>query len=99
MPKQKEYQLVNKTAFVQLMVNGDTKLYKYSENGVATFFYETANNQRTTLEYKRYLGNANDINENKEFTNQLKNLNNKSVNNNEGFYNALKYNDAEWQKL
>lgn len=95
MPKQKEYQLLNKTAFVQLMVNGDTKLYKYSENGVATFFYETANNQRTTLEYKRYLGNANDINENKEFTNQLKNLNNKSVNNNEGFYNALKYNDAD----
>lgn len=95
MPKQKEYQLVNKTAFVQLMVNGDTKLYKYSENGVATFFYETPNNQITTLEYKRYLGNANDINENKEFANQLKDLNNKSINNNEGLYNAIKYNDTD----
>ena len=53
MSKQKEFRLVNKTAFVQLMVNGDTKLYKYTENGVSTFFYETENKQLTTLKYKK----------------------------------------------
>lgn len=89
MPKQKEFQLVNKTAFVQLMVNGDIKLYKYLENGVSTFFYETANNQLTTLKYKKYLENETDINENKEFLSQLQKIKNERVSGNEGYYNAV----------
>jgi len=95
MPKQKDFQLVNKTAFVQLMVNGDTKLYKYSENGVSTFFYETANNQLTTLKYKKYLENGNDINENREFISQLKEVKNVKESSDEGYYNAVKYNDTD----
>lgn len=95
MPKQKDFQLVNKTAFVQLMVNGDTKLYKYSENGVSTFFYETANNQLTTLKYKKYLENGNDINENREFISQLKEVKNVKDSSDEGYYNAVKYNDTD----
>ncbi|MEG0852182.1 MAG: hypothetical protein RSH24_20085 [Flavobacterium sp.] len=95
MPKQKDFQLVNKTAFVQLMVNGDTKLYKYLENGVSTFFYETANNQLTTLKYKKYLENGNDINENKEFISQLKEVKNVKDSGDEGYYNAVKYNDTD----
>lgn len=95
MSKQKEFQLVNKTAFVQLMVNGDTKLYKYTENGVTTFFYETSNNELTTLKYKKYLKNDTDINENKEFINQLKEIKNQSIVDKEGYFNAIKYNDAD----
>lgn len=95
MPKQKDFQFVNKTAFVQLMVNGDTKLYKYTENGVSTFFYETANKQLTTLKYKKYLENGTDINENKEFLSQLQEVKNERVSSNEGYYNAFKYNDAD----
>lgn len=95
MSRQKEFQLVNKTAFVQLMVNGDTKLFKYTENGVSTFFYEAANNQLITLKYKKYLENSTDIHENKEFISQLKEVKNEKVNNNEGYYNAVKYNDED----
>jgi len=95
MSKQKEFRLVNKTAFVQLMVNGDTKLYKYTENGVSTFFYETANKQLTTLKYKKYLENGTDINENKEFLSQLQEVKNEKVSGNEGYYNAVKYNDTD----
>lgn len=95
MPKQKEFQLVNKTAFVQLMVNGDTRLYKYTENGVSTFFYETANKQLTTLKYKKYLENGTDINENKEFLVQLQEVKNERISGNEGYYNAVKYNDVD----
>jgi len=95
MPKQKEFQFVNKTAFVQLMVNGDTKLYKYTENGVSTFFYETANKQLTTLKYKKHLENGTDINENKEFLSQLQEVKNEKINGNEGYYNAVKYNDTD----
>lgn len=95
MPKQKEFQLVNKTAFVQLMVNGDTKLYKYIENGVSTFFYENVNNELTTLKYKKYIENGTDINENREFVDQLKeNVQSKNALS-EGFYSTLKYNDAD----
>lgn len=95
MSKQREFHLVNKTAFVQLMVNGDTRLYKYLENGVSTFFYETANNQLTTLKYKKYLENGTDINENKEFISQLKEVKNIKDNSDEGYYNAVKYNDTD----
>lgn len=95
MSKQKEFRLVNKTAFVQLMVNGDTKLYKYTENGVSTFFYETANKQLTTLKYKKYLENGTDINENKQFLNQLQEVKNEKISGNEGYYNAVKYNDTD----
>ncbi|KAA5538125.1 hypothetical protein [Paenimyroides baculatum] len=95
MSKQKEFRLVNKTAFVQLMVNGDIKLYKYTESGVPTFFYETVNNQLTTLKYKKYLENGTDINENKEFLSQLQEVKNEKVSGNEGYYNAVKYNDAD----
>lgn len=95
MSKQKEFRLVNKTAFVQLMVNGDIKLYKYTESGVSTFFYETVNNQLTTLKYKKYLENGTDINENKEFLSQLQEVKNEKISGNEGYYNAVKYNDTD----
>lgn len=95
MPKQKDFQLVNKTAFVQLMVNGDTKLYKYSENGVSTFFYEHANNELITLKYKKYLENGTDINENKEFISQLKEVKNVKDHSDEGYYSTVKYNDTD----
>lgn len=94
MPKQEAFQLVDKIAFAQLMVNGDIKLYKYTENGVSTFFYEIGNDKLITLKYKKYLENGNNINENKEFISQLKDIKTEKASS-EGYFNALKYNDTD----
>jgi len=93
--KEKEFNLVNKTAFLQLLVNGEFKLYKYLENGVATYFYEISAQKLTTLKYKKYVEHAVDIKENKEFINQLINDVQGESSFKEGYYDALKYNDSD----
>lgn len=95
MSKNKELNLVSKTAFLQLLVNGNYKLYKYVENGVTTFFYEDDSNKLTTLKYKKYLLNNTDIDENKEYLNQLSQNINSGTKQVEGYYSTIKYNDND----
>lgn len=63
--------MVETIDFLQLLVDGQYKLYRYSKNGVSTFFYEIPNKEVTTLVYKKYLTRNNSINENKDFKAQL----------------------------
>src|SRR5690606_15051300 len=73
MPTQPDIDLVNHSAFVELLVNGEHKLYKYVEKGVSMFFYEDMSNNLVLLQYKKYINSRQEINENKTFQIQLKN--------------------------
>lgn len=95
MSTNKNLKLINKTDFLELLVDGNFKLYKYVENGISTFFYEDSSKKLTTLEYKKYLNNGTDIYENKEYLNQLKDNVKNETEQTESYYNTVKYNDTD----
>lgn len=95
MSKQKDVELEDKTAFLQLIVDGRYKLYKYVNNGTSVFFYEDASGQLTTLNYKKYVENGTDIKENKEYLTQLSQNVQSDTKKKDYFSSAIKYNDAD----
>lgn len=83
--------LIEEYGFVQLLVDGEYKLYRYIKNGVSTFFFEKSNGEMVTLAYKKYLRSSGSISENNDFRAQLwnnvKNSKYSSLDN----YSFLKY--------
>lgn len=68
------FKLEERTSFLKLLVEGNYKLYKYTENGNTYFFYEDALGEIITLKYKKHINNRNEISENKAFIQQLESL-------------------------
>lgn len=95
MSKQKDVELEDKTSFLQLIVDGRYKLYKYVNNGTSVFFYEDVSGQLTTLNYKKYVENGTDIKENKEYLTQLSQNVQSDTKKKDYFSSAIKYNDAD----
>lgn len=95
MSTQSDIDLVNHSAFVELLVNGEYKLYKYVEKGVSIFFYEDLSNNLVLLQYKKYINSRQEINENKTFQIQLKNTLPNPAFQSEYAYESLKYNDED----
>lgn len=87
--------MVEANDFLQLLVDGEYKLYKYSKNSVSTFFYEIPNEEIITLLYKKYLTRNKSINENKDFKvqlwNNVKNPKYSTLDN----YSYIKYRDED----
>ena len=71
MDSNRSLNMVETNDFLQLLVDGEYKLYRYSKKGVSTFFYENSNRELITLVYKKYLKRNNSISENKDFKVQL----------------------------
>lgn len=67
----KDFNLVDTNDFVQLLVDGDYKLYRYSHQGVSFFYYQKLNNELKPLLYKKYITQGTVINENNEFKKEL----------------------------
>lgn len=90
--KDEKFHFTEKTAFVQLLVEGNYNLYQYVANGLPTFIYQNPEGDLITLGYKKYLKQGNNIDENKFYLNQLfENVKNpKYVN--LSTYSILKYN-------
>jgi len=92
------FDFVEKTDFMQLLVDGDYKLYQYVENGIPTFVYENPEGMFVTLEYKKYLGRNRTILLNTNYMIQLfenvKNPKYKTV----GSYSVLKYTQKDLQQ-
>lgn len=95
MPTQSDINLINHSAFVELLVNGEHKLYKYVEKGVFMFFYEDVSNNLVLLQYKKYINSRQEISENKTFQIQLKNTLPNPAFQTENDYKSLKYNDQD----
>ncbi len=68
---EREFNLVNAYDFVELLVDGDFKLYRYKKNGVSTFLYQNLNGDLVPLLYKKYVTQRTTIIENSEFKKQL----------------------------
>lgn len=69
--KERKLNFVETSNFVQLIVDGEYKLYRYLKNGISTFFYENSNKEMVTLAYKKYLKSNSTISENNDFRVQL----------------------------
>lgn len=69
--KERKLNFVETSNFVQLIVDGEYKLYRYLKNGISTFFYENSNKEMVTLAYKKYLISNSTIGENNDFRVQL----------------------------
>lgn len=54
MDRVKEFDLVQETAMLKLLVDGEAQLYEYNNEGITQYFIREGN-QVTTLLYKRYL--------------------------------------------
>lgn len=54
MDRVKEFDLVQETALLKLLVDGEAQLYEYSEGGITQYFVKKGNDI-TSLLYKRYL--------------------------------------------
>lgn len=91
----KDFDLKQKIAFVQLLVEGNYNLYQYIEKGVSTFFYQNPEGDLITLGYKKYFKERNNIAENKFYQTQLfenvKNPKYSSI----GSYSILRYNEED----
>lgn len=65
------FNLIDKNDFLELLVDGEYKLYRFVHEGNSTFFYEGEKGALITLYYKKYLAPNKNIFENKAFVKQL----------------------------
>lgn len=87
----RDMKYVDKTDFLQLLVDGDYSLYRYIDKGISVFFYETNNQGVQTLVYKKYREADYSIKENKDFLLQLEKDIRKNEYFKEGSYTVIKY--------
>lgn len=69
--EQRAPQFQKEVALLQVLVEGATTLYEYSDNSLFRFFYSNESQQITPLIYKQYSNGANGIQTNNRFRQQL----------------------------
>lgn len=64
--------LINKTIFLEYIIEGDISLFVFKTNSFERFFYKIKNEDIVYLEYKKFIFNGNKVGENKNYLKQLK---------------------------